>query len=314
MIQVDITKHRNWSERGAALIAMALFFAAVGVLFGLGRLAAYRYQVERRINRQYQVDKMLATRSCLSFVKYAAESDITESYRQFRAYTNRFVIQQSNQELLCCLEPTPLKECLEMDNSAGNRFADVWDVYMSTPDNMYVVPVQSPGPNGLDLNAVKFGVKNAQSNEIYRCAIFKEMDYSWLDNQFGYMYRIEPLSGGIADGFGELNLYIVGAGRNGEYRNISAENYISRLSEAPYIKMRISLVGARDDQARRSLIITNSTGKLSLNDFWITSNDDSDDPFPDSEYMQASGLLLSGTSMVCFKENAMGSDVSKSEL
>lgn len=58
---------------GAFLIMTALLVALIGILFGIGRLALYRYQCQIRFDRQSEVDRILATRSALRWLETTPE-------------------------------------------------------------------------------------------------------------------------------------------------------------------------------------------------------------------------------------------------
>jgi len=55
-------------KRGYMLVAV-LIVAAVGLLFGAGALLTYRFQTERRIERQHELEKLYAVRSALNLLR-----------------------------------------------------------------------------------------------------------------------------------------------------------------------------------------------------------------------------------------------------
>jgi hypothetical protein len=55
-------------RRGGYVIPLILIVAVIGVLFGIGRLTMFRVQAQIRIDRQFELEKILATRSGLNWL------------------------------------------------------------------------------------------------------------------------------------------------------------------------------------------------------------------------------------------------------
>jgi hypothetical protein len=56
-------------NRSGYAIPAVLIIALIGILFGIGRLATFRYQCMLRIDRQREIDRTLATRSALGWFR-----------------------------------------------------------------------------------------------------------------------------------------------------------------------------------------------------------------------------------------------------
>lgn len=72
-------------HRGFMLIAV-LVVTSIGLLFGAGALLLFRYQCEKRIDRQHELEKLYAVRSMLNYLRTAA-SDIPPEGQTFNYHT-----------------------------------------------------------------------------------------------------------------------------------------------------------------------------------------------------------------------------------
>jgi len=85
------------STRGGALILTVLLVAAIGILFGFGRLLAFRYQCEQRFDRQRELEKVMATRSVLNYILRSTGNTLPPSnIFTYRPSTNGSVISVTN--------------------------------------------------------------------------------------------------------------------------------------------------------------------------------------------------------------------------
>ncbi|GEM_PF-6075268 len=276
------------SRRGAMLIAMALFFAVIGILFGLGRLKLHEYRVIDRIERQYGIQKLLATRSALALVRYECQPQGSEF--TFPVYSNLVYYGSAPAEAMTChVVPTPALDTQEMD---VDDFDSTWGVFAS--DGAGVAPRRVE-----DITDVLFAVEEAKTNQIYRCAIFMPAKQSWLASEFGYLYRLRMLRGGTETGFDKLRLYLVGTKGATSPTFITADNYLTRIRDYPSIMMELSLQVGTTNRASRSLRVNNGgDGKEPLNytSFLTAEGQDAD------AISHGGGFLLSGTAMVGFGE------------
>lgn len=284
-------------ENGGALIAVALFFATIGILFGLGRLKSYEYQVGRRIERQYQVEKMLTARSAFTLIKCECAPDGSDL--GFPSYSNLlFKSQNSDETLGCRVIPTPVVDRQEMkaeDFKFNDPVSGVWDKY----DTNGVTVTAGVKPSDATITRVEFSKKNPATNTVYKCAIFKKVERFWLESDFGYMYRIHVQEAGT--GFDKMRLYLVGAGNNTSDDFITERNYLGRIQSLPSIMMELS---GTTNLSVRTLRINNGFGQIRY----------ADEPFLSGDKQKADklthggGFLLSGKYMVGFGEGPPPND------
>ena len=279
---------RNNHQNGAALIALALLFALVGILFGLGRLKAYEYQVARRVNRQYQIEKMLVTRSALALVKYECAPDCSAA--GLPAYTNLiYRSPQSGVTLTCDVTPVPILPDASAWNTCCLSNGSV------VAENATVTLTGASAGHG---PAAAFAVACAASNTLYTCALFKPAERYWRQSTFGYLYRLQMASGGADTGFDKLRLYLVGTAPGAV---MTAANYVSLMATCPSIMMELSLENGTTN-ALRTLRVNNDHGAVQV-------------PFPDAPFLTGAaqqadalthggGFQLSAAALVGFGEGA----------
>lgn len=83
------------AHRGFMLITV-LVVTAVGLLFGAGALLLFRYQCQRRIDRQHELEKLSAVRSALNYLRNVNDENLA-----FRYPT------ESNRDLGVIVKPVP---------------------------------------------------------------------------------------------------------------------------------------------------------------------------------------------------------------
>ena len=199
MIKTDIIMRKN-PQKGAVLLVMVVMFAAIGIFIGLGRLLSHRYNVERRINRQYQIDKMLAARSAVNFIHNKPLCLWNGFMYEYGPYTNLIYRADSTcQKFVCDLIPTPI---LDLQTMTANVDFTNWVTYTSSSDAK-ITPRTTEPPASALMEAIC--TTNAQ-----RCAMFKKTDHWWMDNEFGYMYTLDPGEVDVANGLNCLRLSLIG--------------------------------------------------------------------------------------------------------
>lgn len=290
-------------ERGAMLISLALVFALVGILFGLGRLLAYKYQVERRVNRMYQLEKVLAVRSMENLIRYtgkpilANDPDGTELYN---IYTNSFFSFNSGEMLTCIATPTPYRE---YQNLSYTNFYGTWIRNCGTAG---IVDMDS-----LDANVARFYVPFAESNIVYRGALIRSLKDSWLNTELGYIYALDVQDGDRKTGFDKIRLYLVGASDSLEQADAFDMNYEPELKSHSWVMMELMY----DVSGTVESPVTNTVRKL-----YVYRHADAKELLVSSDIfanntkaktadsiMHRGGLLLSGPNMVGFAISAGGS-------
>lgn len=294
----DMTRN---SRSGGALIAMALFFAVIGILVGLGRLKAHEFRVQRRIERQYAVDKVLATRSALNMILW--NKTLLENSTPV-SYTNTFCCG-SGEELEVRVMPIPPLISEDLANT-NDITAEKWsknDGTLTAGETTKDTRVQF---NQLDMGnrVAKFSCINATGSVFKSCSIFKALPVNWLDTQFGLVYRIDPHALVTTNGFYQLRFYLVGM----DDAKLSADNLDYYLSRKQSFML----------ETKSTHVVTNDgtiTSEVAIRDFHLKNM-----PFAGSDIcmsdcidstkknndlvMQGTGFILSGFNAVTFGENS----------
>jgi hypothetical protein len=284
------------------LIALALFFAAFGILVGLGRLLSYQFQVTRRINRQYQIEKTLATRSALTVIKYECtpKDPFKLALDMFPNYSNCvYVSTNTGVEFRCHISPTPYVDCQDMRVVDFWGTPPVWKTYSREPGDSFITPVFDANSQ---IDRVQFDV-DAQSNKLYTCAIFKQAPACWLENEFGYLYRVRMLDCAVSNGFGVLRLYLLGLGPDRNTGKIEPDTYAAVRLNRPSIVMELTREdgGGGTNRAARTLSLRNGIGQLPDHHIPFLSSVENND-----QISHGGGFLLSGTRIAGFGEGPNG--------
>ncbi len=190
-------------SRGAGLILTVLFVAAVGILFGLGRLAMYRDQCIRRFERQREIERMLATRSVMRWLSVQITQP-PDSAKDFRYLDGCGRTCDLTLRPMPSIYPAPNADHLRIGSAElGHAVFDCTDSSMTptfTPDANYqnVLKIGSSGTNSLG----HFG----------RVFMDIEDQGCWLDDVYGRRYWVEIIDvnkSGTPDGVGDvMRLYI----------------------------------------------------------------------------------------------------------
>lgn len=290
---------------GAMFIALALLFALVGILFGLGRLKAHEYQVARRFERTYQVEKMLAVRNMEALVRTTGKpikADNVDDSLFYNFYTNEWVSANSGETLVCTAIPTPFKEYQSMNPT---NFYKIWRwIYQGDPAEVDIQSEDGSMRPGVKTAVAIFSVNQAVSNVLYRGAMIQNTGDSWLKNPFGYLYSLDVQSAEPKLGFGRIFLYLVGA-ENSVAQGVRFEsNYEVEKNKHSWIRMELMRSSTADltatnANACRNLAIHRGGGS-SITEGW--TNILAYDPiaYTADALVHAGGLLLSRNKMVGF--------------
>ena len=229
------------ANRGAALLAFVLILAFVGVLIGFGRLKAHKYAVIQRLDRTYQIEKMLATRDVLALANSAlpigavsTDSDFQEYY-----YDCPSLNAAGPNNLRVGIEYIPDRDRQDMDD------ANEWEVFSNDPKEAYA------SPKG-DGNVALFAP--ISTNFHYRVAIAKRAESCWQDCEFGYLYGLRMHEGASDYNCGTVKLYLVGvAGTSWSKENRVSSicdgfgGYLGLLEGCNWYRMDITLGERGDD-------------------------------------------------------------------
>jgi len=288
----------NWRSRtGGVLIAVAMFFALVGILFGLGRLKAYELRVQRRLERQYEIDKMVATRSALSLNQW--NSSLNKDNEPLGC-TNIF---RSGLDQDLEVRVTPVPPLIGEDMANTNVITEErWTRVDSPTDGTRVLLNQPVG----NQRVAHFSCVNTTGTVSKSCAIFRKLPVNWLETQFGLIYRMDPDVATTSNGFNRLRFYLVGM----DDVDLSKENMDYSLTHKQSFML--------ETQATRS--VTNGeevVSEFAIRDFYLNNMPTPGPPIrlsdcigvkgkSSDQIMHATGFLLSGLNAVAFGENPLG--------
>lgn len=225
---------RKNNRSGGVMIAMALFFAAVGILMGMGRLKAYEYQVARRLERTYQIEKMLAVRSIETLIRHKGQQFVTDNndMEVYPVFSNYYHAAASGEVLFCQAVPTEYVE-LQHSFSSSN-----WLQYPNSRTEMpRIISQMTDFPN-----YVEFSVDNPASNVVYKGAKYANTGDSWLKNDRGYLYRLRLKDVKKDDGAFKTRMYIVGSDNDQDFAD--GVDYQMKLASLPWIMLENEVVGA----------------------------------------------------------------------
>ncbi|MBQ6925249.1 MAG: hypothetical protein IJQ73_11460 [Kiritimatiellae bacterium] len=241
----------NDSRSGAALLVLVLTVALVGILMGFGRQLAHRFAVERRLNRTYQIEKMLAARDAI-----AIANAVTEKMKRptdFRYECPSLAFGNASSRLVVGIDYIPDRDREDMVNTNN------WRVF--TSDSSKETVDVNIGVNASDSDKEKvLEFKAAVStNDIYVAAAAKRAEACWLDCEFGYLYQLDlHAEGGTVNedneeeavspyNLGMMNLYLVGVSdspwsekNKGERICDGWANYREMMRKRPWYRMSLS--------------------------------------------------------------------------
>lgn len=303
---------RKAGNSGAALMAFVLVIAVVGILLGLGRQQAHKYAVTRRLDRTYQIEKMLATRDALALADTVIERTVEVNSQGFEKidYVERSTNDRGWNDLHVELRYIPDKDREDM-HDLGN-----WQVVKSHDETELDVKVA----NG----SVADFTAPISTDTVYRAAIVKRAASCWQDSEFGYLYRIKLAEGKDDYNLGKLNLYLVGLSGSGHWEgeagtevipsnaNDSYLSYLSMLDTCPWFKMELVAGGELTDK-------DGNTGRRSVRTLSISC--DGRDAFTNADFLtggtwgrhgmtmcdfisHGGGFLLTASAFCGFGENA----------
>jgi len=174
-----------------------MLIATVGILFGLGRLKAYRHQCELRFERQFELEKIMATRSAVNYLKTRVSSSGTNLYYETAL----------GKQITAKIVPAERLYDLTFDRGWG--------------DNSVIFPVADfcqPRIEEVQVDGTPDWVMSVTftSNDVGRRAGFAvDFEDSWLSDPFGRRYvcgymGLNSMGGGTETDI--VRLYLVGAG------------------------------------------------------------------------------------------------------
>lgn len=283
------------NNRGGALIAMALFFAAVGILMGLGRLKSYEYQVARRADRTYQIEKKLAARSIITAIDYSGGGRAQKNLvRFYPVFSNEYASVNSGERFFCVAEPTKYLE-LQYNFTSNN-----WHGFPN-------ISIRPPAPATLGIRSIEsnnveyiqFKVDQPETNKVYRGAIFCNTLDSWLNNERGYLYQLYAKETAFPC---KTRMYVVGSDATTTFS--SGHDYASQLTTLPWIMLELEKTIT--EEGNKTTLNLHIRGKASgeiFSEYHDTAIEFSRFPGNVSE-LHPFGILLSKNYLVAYTSNA----------
>ena len=215
--------------RGGFILVTVLVITAVGLLFGAGALLLFRFQCQRRIDRQHELEKVYAVRSALNYIR-TAKSEQTYPFK-YQTWSGR--------DLGVIAEPVKAifpdeyeeghldmsgmfgekKRLFASDDSVGSvQYNSKLDYEYGMMSNGTVVAVKGGLPSGKVFDNVKNKNENENENEKTYGIAFTDLQAGvsdkvkwwvnvgmegtggWLQEDYGRRYFFNPLQFAYGDG------------------------------------------------------------------------------------------------------------------
>jgi hypothetical protein len=161
------------SSKSGYILPMVLVVALIGVLLGLGRLMMFKYQTQIRIDRQREIDRVLATRSALEYI----EQNMRRVYAT--SVTNHFVYYAGNGREID-VTVRPVTRLLDSDLTDG--WTTIADAGTELTDHI-----------AQDTSGSKIAFHFSDSNTTNAiCVQGKDIATTWLDYPWGLRFLVQP--------------------------------------------------------------------------------------------------------------------------
>jgi hypothetical protein len=192
------TAVRRRNAGGYFLLITVLLVAAVGILFGFGRLLMFRYQCEIRFDRQREIDRTLATRSALRWLATQPTANLptVETNFVYRAWAGRTINIAVRPMPSIYPNPTNSNHLKISNGQRGDEnvvftnsdYSAMQPNFIVHEDQPYVLKIGSEGTNTM-------GAGQAGSVEIDMPTLG-----SWLDDTYGRRYWVLPADVNLCEG------------------------------------------------------------------------------------------------------------------
>jgi hypothetical protein len=171
------------------ILPLVLVAALIGVLFGFGRLMMFRFQTQIRLDRQFEIDRVLATRSGMHWLRYTSQHDYDPptNATTFTYITgNRRIVGVEVRPVDPIYPADPNDLDLQKGKTQGLENVILW----STDDSME--PEFIERVSDLGTHQVRIGSSGTNSiGHLGRIEIDMETK-SWLNDPFGRRYWTIP--------------------------------------------------------------------------------------------------------------------------
>jgi len=189
-------KRTSASGKSGYILPIIMVAALIGILFGLGRLAMFRYQCQLRFDRQHALDRVMATRSALVWLENEPQPPNEET---------NFVYQAGNGRLVdVTVRPVP-----SIYPAPGSDHLNIYAGLTNAPNVTYSAtsPEMLPGyVVGEDQDLVlKIGSSGTSSTGHVGRVFIDMVDLgSWQDDVYGRRYWLEPEAINAGDNGGDI--------------------------------------------------------------------------------------------------------------
>lgn len=170
-------------------VPLILVLALVGVLFGIGRLATFRYQCQMRFDRQQELERVMATRSALRWLATRPNPPLSSTNFNYSAAADR----QIGVQIFPVSPIYPAPGNSEHLNITNNHAGDSEQVVM-VPTTGEMAPQFTYSTNGYPVLEMGSAGTNT-TGQVAKVEIQMESG-SWLNDLYGrrYWFRMESIS------------------------------------------------------------------------------------------------------------------------
>ena len=196
---------RGGSRGGYALIALVLLIAAVGLLFGLGRLSEYRHRCEWRFDRQFELEKIMAARSAVNYLQKNVSCGEGEKIFAYNTARGR--------EITTTIAPAKRLYDLTFDSGWGSNYAIFPVPDYCQPSIDYKDIAGEPEY----VMSVKFASEFSKNHIGRRAGFAVDFANTWTSDPFGRRYVVGGHELNRKPGEKEadtMRLYLAGEGRS----------------------------------------------------------------------------------------------------
>ncbi len=195
-----LSKKRKRTSQGGYILPLVLIAALIGVLFGFGRLMMFRFQTQIRLDRQFEIDRILATRSGLNWLQSVSPPGIENRFVYMTGTGWRIEVDVRPVEPIYPTNPDDLD--LQNEQIYGLSGVNLWYSHDSMD------PLISESNFALGTHVVSIGSAGIDSiGHIGRVEIDMQSG-TWLDDPFGRRYwamlgnvNFEPEPDAVGDVF-----------------------------------------------------------------------------------------------------------------
>ena len=181
-----------YRARGGFMLVTVLVITAVGILFGAGALLLFRFQCERRIERQHELEKVYAVRSAVNYTRTCV-GEISEEGKDFRFCTTSGRDLGLTVKPVAPVFPDSTKNHFTMENGHFEFRETQYDVFRDYEygaigvTNLLMSKMDNDGNWGLGIHDLV-----ATNNVRWWVNIGMRDTGGWLQEDYGRRYYFHP--------------------------------------------------------------------------------------------------------------------------